>query len=110
MIIASFIACEKQEVKPQKWYLDFAAPALSYHAENMPCNSIGTNIGADGRKVGLSLDFEDERFKTRIYTEDRNITQVTGRIDGKTFVVLDGKMNVCGGVQGIEISINLKFE
>lgn len=104
------LSCEKQEPKPQTWYLYISIPSYGYTAGNIPVSSIKDNLDAHHQKIGLRLEFRDSRLYVVICTENGNVTKIEGDIDGKHFNVQNGLMNICNGQQQVEFTYNLEIK
>lgn len=100
-----FVSCEREKAEPLTWYLSLGIPALSYSGI-LPVQTISENRGAGNTKVGLCLDFSDERLKCRVFTEAR-ITQATGIVDRHAFVLVNDSLNICNGLQRVFVNLKL---
>ncbi len=106
LFLASFVSCERETAQPvQVWTLDISF--LTY-SESIPVSHIYDNIGANGVKVGITLDFESERLKCRIFKEGDKVVQFTGIWDGHAFGIQGNVMGICGGQQNVNVTYKLE--
>ena len=103
LIVLLFLtSCKKDEVKPQEtvkqdtYYLDFQTAGVNI--SDLPATSIET-LDNNG-DVGNLITFTAPDFIVafcRLYSGE--VIQITGAINGHSFIAINGHLNICNGNQ-----------
>ena len=94
-------------INDKLWLWSFYCPDLDINitdATHYRSAFLYTNNRQSGKMVWYDAD-SVQFIVTHDYRD--GITSITGTIENHSFIVLDNKMNVCGGYQGLSVTYSL---
>ena len=94
-------------VQDSLWLWNFYCPDLDINITGAT-HYRSASLVNNNKVVGKIVWYDADSVQFTVCHNYRDgITQVSGTIENHTFIVLDNKMNVCGGHQGMPVTYSL---